>query len=118
MSTPMVMPESGQDDEPTSPVMREETTENRKPSTRISSAPARFMWKAGTAQMTPTSSSEPAASSHTGVSRSVRSVPAPPAAPPKSELADARMDETMDGSARSSAKMPPMATAPAPMCLT
>ena len=34
----MVMPEMGLDDEPTSPVRREDTVTNRKPNTRISNA--------------------------------------------------------------------------------
>ena len=42
-SVAMVMPEIGFDDEPTSPVKRDDTVTNRKPNSRIISAPSRSL---------------------------------------------------------------------------
>ena len=64
--------ESGQEVEPTSPVIREQTTEKTNPSTRISRAPSRFMWKAGTTHTKPTIARAPNSKIGVGVSRSVR----------------------------------------------
>jgi hypothetical protein len=118
MRTPIVMPESGQEEEPTSPVMREDTTEKRKPRSRIRMAPITFIWNAGTATMNTTIRRAPIPSTATGVSRSVRETVAPPSPPPISPFAEAPIEDTIEGSARASAKIPPAATAPAPMCLT
>ena len=117
IKTPIVMPDSGDDVEPTSPVIRDDTTENRKPSTRMSTAPSKFILKSGKAVMKATIPRAPATSTGVGVSRSVRTLAAC-AVPPVSDRADARSDDRMTGSARMSPKMPPVATAPAPMCRT
>ena len=117
IKTPIVIPDSGDDVEPTSPVIRDETTENRKPSTRMRTAPSKFILKSGIAVMNPTIARAPPTSTGVGVSRSVRTLAACPA-PPVSDRADARIDDTITGSARINPKMPPVATAPAPMCRT
>ena len=44
------MPEMGLDEEPISPVSREETVTNRNPNTTISTAPRRFMCSGGRGQ--------------------------------------------------------------------
>src|SRR3989475_7309920 len=54
IKTPIVMPDSGDDVEPTSPVIRDETTEKRNPSTRMRTAPSKFMLKIGIAVINPT----------------------------------------------------------------
>src|SRR6266850_7404614 len=84
IKTPIVMPDSGDDVEPTSPVIREETTEKRKPSTRMSTAPSKFILKSGIAVINPTIAREPTTSTGVGVSRSVRTLAAS-AAPPVRE---------------------------------
>src|SRR3989475_8375111 len=58
IKTPIVMPDSGDDVEPTSPVIRDDTTENRKPSTRMSAAPSKFILKSGMPAMNPTMASD------------------------------------------------------------
>ena len=50
-SVATVMPEIGLDDEPISPVNREDTVTNRNPNTMMSSAPAKFICKAGVAMI-------------------------------------------------------------------
>ncbi len=116
ISTAMVMPDSGLLVEPTSPVTRELTTENRKPNTRISGAPTQPIWNTGTTATTVTSASAPNSSTGIGVSRSVRVVL--PLPPPNSDFAECASADQIAGSARTSAKMPPVATAPAPMWRT
>src|SRR2546427_1298693 len=58
IKTPIVMPDSGHDVDPTSPVIRDETTEKRKPRTRMSTAPSKFILKTGIPAMNPTMASD------------------------------------------------------------
>ena len=55
------MPEMGLEEEPISPVSREDTVTNRKPNTTISTAPSRFMCSEGAARMARISARMPAA---------------------------------------------------------
>ena len=111
------MPEIGFDDEPTSPVRRDETVENRKPNTRISSAPSRFMCSGVASVMTAMIARQPITTHLSGMSWSVRSdlsapLPLPmPDSPPFSPF-------QMVGSERARLIKPPAATAPAPMYST
>src|SRR5664280_1095016 len=102
MTTAIVMPESGQEDEPTRPVMRADTTENRKR-------------KTGTSVRKTTIASEPKTTHVIGVSRSVLKIFAPPPPPARSCFTDAVRDSQIDGAERTSPRTPPIATAPAPM---
>ena len=115
ITTAIVIPESGHDDEPTRPVMRADTTENRKPKTTISAAPSTFIRKTGTTVMKATIASEPPTTHVSGVSLSVRVTVAPPADPPRSCFTEAVSDSQIAGAARTSPRIPPIATAPAPM---
>ncbi len=118
-SVATAMPEIGFDEEPTSPVRREDTVANRKPNTRISSAPSRFMCSGVAKVMMAMIARQPIATHLKGMSRSVRrpafgvlALPLPmPARPPFRPF-------QIDGSERTSEIRPPAATAPAPMYST
>src|SRR2546423_7919577 len=108
-----VMPEMGFDELPTSPVRRELTVTKRKPSTRMSSAPSTLILNDGTSAQTTTSASEPAPTTHSGMSLSVRSGPDLPAAP-CSDFMPRIAPPTMVGKDLKREMIPPAATAPAP----
>ena len=85
MSVAMVIPEIGFDEEPMSPVMRDDTVAKKKPKTRISTA-ARTLPCVGRPGVTirkMASSSEPTSTTAIGMSRSVRARPDWPAPAPK-----------------------------------
>ena len=121
-SVAMVMPEIGLDDEPISPVNREDTVTNRKPKTMMSSAPRRFILSVGTATMPTMSTMRPMPTKLMGRSRSVRGMAtasAGRAAASARPLRASRRPPTRPcqivGSERTRLMMPPAVTAPAPM---
>src|SRR5258708_29681133 len=67
-----VIPEIGFDDEPISPVSRDDTVTNRNPNARIKSAPSRFIFNDGEAQIAAISPRHPSATNVIGRSLSVR----------------------------------------------
>src|SRR5437764_13894498 len=69
-----VMPEIGFDDEPISPVRRDETVTNRKPNTTISRAPRMFMCRLRAIRMQVISRIRPMPTTLGDKSRSVRGV--------------------------------------------
>src|SRR5437763_2728888 len=83
-SVATVMPEMGLDDEPISPVRRDDTVTNKNPNSTISTAPSGCIFKSGTqensgilcngevAQIAATRSRPPTPTIHKGRSRSVR----------------------------------------------
>src|SRR5208337_3033858 len=81
-----VMPEIGLEDDPISPVNREETVTNKNPNTTINTAPNQFILMDGAAQIAATRARQPKATNFIDKSRSVRSAPerACAAAAPKS----------------------------------
>ncbi|KFC72789.1 hypothetical protein FG94_01745 [Massilia sp. LC238] len=115
------MPEIGFEDEPTSPVRREDTVANRKPNTRIRSAPSRFMCSGVATVMMAMIARQPIRTHLSGMSCSVRS--ALSAAAPAARLL-LMLDKPpvrpfqMAGIERTRAIRPPAATAPAPMYST
>ena len=116
MRAAIVIPEIGQDDEPTRPVMRDETTEKKKPKMTIRMAPSRLMPNTGSSQTRAVSTTVPPRITHIGRSRSVRGTsPPPPWRSAESWRIEAVNDVQMVGAARSRPISPPVATAPAPM---
>src|SRR6266851_8296735 len=113
-SVATVMPEMGFDELPTSPVRRELTVTKRNPSTRMSSAPSTLILNEGTRAQVTTIRTEPAPTTQSGISRSMRDGPAAPAAP-ESDLMPRIAPPTMVGSDLKSEMMPPAATEPAPI---
>jgi hypothetical protein len=67
-----VMPEIGFDDDPISPVMREDTVTKRNPKQTINIAPRKFIFRAGAIQMAHMRSKTPPMTKFMGRSRSVR----------------------------------------------
>ncbi len=110
------MPEMGLDEEPISPVSREETVTNKNPNTTIRIAPSQFIFMEGVTQIAATSARQPKATNFIDKSRYVRSavVRACAAAAPKSAK-PVRMPCQISGIERIKLMMPPAATAPAPM---
>ncbi len=113
-----VMPEMGLDDEPISPVRREETVTKRKPKTMMRMAPRRFpRWSWGISMMMAIRATMPPATSLSERSWSVRATAAPapfPLRPLKSARPPFKPCQIV-GSERNRLMMPPAATAPAPM---
>ncbi len=68
-----VMPEMGFDDEPISPVSREETVTNKNPKTTIRIAPSRFMCNVRAARIAAITITTPVATNFIERSRSVLS---------------------------------------------
>ena len=111
------MPEIGFDEEPISPVRRDDTVANRKPKTRISSAPRKFMCSGVANVITAMMDRQPMMTHFRGISWSVRKVelfltPLPMPFRPADRL------RQIMGMARTSEIRPPAATAPAPMYST
>ena len=120
-SVAMVMPEIGFDDEPISPVSRDETVTNRKPNSRIISAPR----KPSKLKPSPSCGTRhqrehhaEAAEQHDGH----RQVALGAARPrpcrrrwPRRSRRPATIELKISGKARHMLMMPPAATAPAPM---
>ena len=107
-SVATVIPEIGFDEEPISPVNREETVTNRNPKSTISSAATRLMTnvapmlncpkapKVSVAQIMSTSNSEPTPTKRSDRSRSVRLPPGDPEAPACAEVAERRRERAED----------------------
>ena len=118
----MVMPEIGFDDEPTSPVRRDETVTNRKPNSRIMTAP-RMPWKLKPeAQLRDRRQGEhqgEAAEEDDGHRQVALGAGRGGRAAGRRWPRRSRRPETIEpmisGSARHMLMMPPAATAPAPM---
>ena len=114
------MPDIGFDDEPISPVNRDETVTKRKPSMMIRSAPRIFIFSDGVSVITTTRPSIPMTTHLSDISCSVRgSVPSAPAALSarlawKSEMLP-RIPFQIVGRERIREIIPPAVTAPAPM---
>ena len=72
------MPEMGLDEDPISPVRRDDTVTNRKPNSTISKAPIKFMCKGLANWMAATRSTMPMATNLTDRSWSVRVPVEPP----------------------------------------
>ncbi len=115
-SVATVMPEIGFEEEPISPVNREETVTKRKPKRMMRSAPRMFMWSLGASMMTARRATMPMPTSLSERSWSVRGVaiPALPCRPFKSARPPFKPCQIV-GSERKRLMMPPAATAPAPM---
>src|SRR5437868_690228 len=115
-SVATVMPEMGFDDEPTSPVSRDETVTNKNPKMIMRSAPRMFIFKDGTSEITIIRSKMPAMTHFIEMSWSVRG-----RLPDESmllPLRSARPDLSpcqMVGIDRARLISPPATTAPAPM---
>ncbi len=120
-SVATVMPEIGLEDEPISPVSREDTVTNRKPNTMMSSAPRKFMCSAGVAMMPTMRTIMPMPTKLMGRSRSVRGTKAAVSArvasarPERKSRRPALRPCQIVGSERTRLMRPPAATAPAPM---
>ena len=112
------MPEMGLEEEPISPVSREETVTNRKPNTTIRAAPRRFMCKVRAARMASINATMPPPTNFIDRSLSVRAMAARPVAARRKSVTPARMPRTILGSERPRLMMPPAATAPAPIYST
>ncbi len=115
ISVAIVIPEIGFDDEPMSPVMRDDTVAKKKPKStmRIETSTLPCVGRPGATARNTASSSEPASTTVIGMSRSVRAWAAPDAAP--KPFSPSRAEATMVGSVRVSVIRPAASTAPAPM---
>src|SRR5574338_205752 len=116
MSVAIVMPETGLDDEPISPTIRDETVTKKKPNT-ITRTETRMLPCVGIRGATTrkiASSTVPARTIVIGMSRSVR---ARAAAPPRALKSFTlwRNEETIVGIVRASVMRPAASTAPAPV---
>jgi hypothetical protein len=113
-----VMPEIGLDEEPSSPVSREETVTNMKPKSTIRTAPKMFMCSDFAIRMAPIRATTPRATHFSEMSRSVLgtswAVAVASRLIPKSARPPCRPRQ-MVGSARARLIRPPAVTAPAPI---
>ena len=110
-----VMPEMGLEEEPISPVSREDTVTNRNPNTTIITAPRIFMCSEGAARMATMRARMPAPTNFIDRSCSVRRTEVcATAAALKSDSPDRTLFRMM-GNDRIRLMMPPAATAPAPI---
>src|SRR5438034_9896240 len=115
----MAIPELGQEEDPTWPVRREETTAKKKPKRTIRNAEMRLTCSCGNSQMKSTINAEPAMTTVIGMSRSVRRTLAPfPDLNSSNCLMLARKELMILGRARIILKIPPAVTAPAPIYFT
>ena len=112
----MVMPEIGLDEDPMSPVIRDDTVTKKKPKMTIRTAARKFPWVGilGATARKIASSSDPPSTKIIGRSRSVRICAAPLDFALKS-FTLSRNDETIVGSVRASVIRPEASTAPAPV---
>ena len=122
MSVAMAIPLIGFDDEPSSPVIREETTAKKKPKTMMATAERMDTAIPGTAlswgrnAMKTASAIDPTSTIEMGMSLSVRRRCCPsPSAVSRRSRKEARKLSTIVGMAFIRLMMPPAATAPAPM---
>ena len=115
-----VMPEMGLDDEPISPVRRDDTVTNKNPNTAMSSAPSRFMCSFGASVITVSRTKMPMPTNLGGRSRSVRRVlaEASPRPAARASFKPSRKPAQMVGMERTRLTRPPAVTAPAPMYST
>ncbi len=116
-SVATVMPEIGLEEDPISPVRREETVTKRKPKPTMRSAPRRFHCRCscGTTMMTRRRAMQPPMTNFIDKSWSVRGALALCALPPRRSLRPPFNPCQMVGRERNKLMMPPAATAPAPM---
>ena len=116
MSVAIVMPEIGFDDDPISPVMRDDTVTKKKPNTSSRNAARKLpcVGILGATARKSASSSDPPRTTTIGMSRSVRILDACVWPLPKS-FTLSRNDETIVGIVRASVMMPAASTAPAPV---
>ena len=115
ISAAMVMPEIGLALTPISPVMREETTTKKNPKITISTAPSRLTASCGSKVRISASTTAPTGVTQMGRSTSVRTRAAASPTLRRRSSKPERNAATMVGSARTSAMIPAVATAPAPM---
>jgi hypothetical protein len=119
-SVATVMPEMGFDDDPISPVKREETVTNKNPKSTTSMAPSRLTPLKGVpngkaTQIAATNASVPMPTTRMGRSRSVRRATGAARTDPRRSRNPAASEATISGTARHKLMMPPVATAPAPI---
>ena len=122
ISVAMAMPLIGLDEEPSSPVMRDETTEKKNPKTMMDTAEIRAGPIPGTVRscgrndMNTARATDPMRTTEIGMSRSVRRrSSAPPIPVSRRSRNDARKLSMIVGIALTRLMIPPAATAPAPM---
>src|SRR5438067_8114235 len=116
-SVAIIIPEVGQDDEPTSPVSRDETVTKRKPKATMSSAPNKLNRKfnCGAIMMTMSKAMIPPMTHFIERSRSVRGTSARATPEPRRSASPPFNPCQMRGIERKRLMMPAAATAPAPM---
>ena len=105
------------EDEPTSPVSRDETVTNMNPNKTISAAPRMFIRSEWAIRIAATSTITPSATHFSEMSRSVRGTAwatSTSRRPPKSATPARRLRQ-MVGMARTRLISPPAVTAPAPI---
>jgi hypothetical protein len=115
MRVAMVMPETGFEEEPISPVSREDTVTNSAPKITTISAPSRFMCSEGASMIIASSTRMPMPTNFIDRSRSRRSVLSLPPRAAETSAMPCLMLPTISGSERTRLMMPAAATAPAPM---
>jgi hypothetical protein len=115
ISVAIVIPEIGFDEDPISPVMRDDTVTKKNPKTTIRTAARKLPWVGifGATARKIASASDPPRTIDAGRSRSVRVLTAP--APPPKPFTLSRNDETIVGMVRASVMRPAASTAPAPV---
>ena len=116
-SVAIIMPEVGQDDEPTSPVRREETRTKRKPKTMIRIAPNKLKrrFNCGAIMMTMSNAMIPPSTHFIDRSRSVRGTSSRTTPELRRSASPPLRPCQMSGIERNRLIMPAAATAPAPM---
>jgi hypothetical protein len=115
ISVAIVIPEIGFDEEPMSPVMRDDTVAKKKPNStmRIDTTMLPCVGRPGITMRKSASAAVPASTTTIGMSRSVRmALVVPPAPKP---FSPSRADEMIVGRVRASVISPAASTAPAPM---
>jgi hypothetical protein len=116
ISVAIVMPEIGLDEDPISPVIRDDTVTKKNPNTTIRTAARKFpcVGILGAIARKTASASEPARTKIIGRSRSVRTVDAL-VDPALKSFTLSRNDDTIVGMVRASVISPEASTAPAPV---
>src|SRR5215472_15849349 len=106
MRVAIAMPLIGQEEEPSSPVIRDETTEKKKPKTTIRVVARRFTVSAGISVMPRPSAALPRSTQEIGMSRSVLGASRPAFASFRSRNDEAK-DSQIVGIARARLIRPP-----------
>jgi hypothetical protein len=117
ISVAIVIPDTGLDEDPIKPTMRDETVTKKKPKTITSRETTKFpcVGIAGARARNAASSTVPTSTMLMGMSRSVRVAAAAPAPFALKSRMLSRKDETMVGIVRASVISPAASTAPAPV---